>query len=101
MTQRKPEVSSVSAPPDWLPTENVLPSAQGETFDRNGDYVRRWVPELRKIPIKMIHKPWTAPPVVLQEAGVELGQGYPLPIVDHQEARRTALSAVKSIKQGA
>ena len=74
------------------------PTAQGEKFDPNGDYVRRWVPELAKLPAKYIHSPWTAPPVELREAGIELGKDYPEPIVDHSYARGRALEAFESIK---
>jgi deoxyribodipyrimidine photo-lyase len=63
------------------------PVTQGERFDPSGEYVRRWVPELRGLPDKYLHAPWTAPPGVLAQAGVRLGRDYPLPIVDHKEAR--------------
>ena len=71
------------------------PMTQGQKFDPNGDYVRRWVPELAKLPAKHIHQPWTAPPEVLAEAGVELGTTYPKPIVDHKTARETFLATAK------
>lgn len=63
------------------------PVRQGERFDPSGDYVRRWIPELRELPTKYVHAPWTAPANVLAEAGVRLGHDYPEPIVDHKEAR--------------
>lgn len=77
------------------------PTSQGERFDPNGDYVRRWVPELAKVPAKFIHSPWTAPPIDLRDAGVELGRDYPAPIVDHSYARGRALEAFESLKQPA
>ena len=43
------------------------PVIQGEKFDPHGDYVRRWIPELKKLPSKWIHKPWMAPSIVLQD----------------------------------
>jgi deoxyribodipyrimidine photo-lyase len=76
------------------------PVLQGEKFDASGDYVRRWVPELAKMESKWIHAPWLAPPLVLATAGVELGRSYPLPIVDHGEARERALQALKQVKKG-
>lgn len=74
------------------------PVLQGEKFDANGDYVRRHVPELEKLPAKWIHRPWAAPEAVLREAGVVLGETYPRPIVDHAEARARALAAFETVK---
>lgn len=74
------------------------PILQGEKFDPEGDYVHRWCPELAKLPRAWIHKPWQAPPLVLHEAGVQLGHHYPQPIVDHGQARDAALVAFKSLK---
>jgi deoxyribodipyrimidine photo-lyase len=73
------------------------PILQGEKFDPNGDYVRRWVPELARLPSKVIHKPWTAKPDQLAAAQVRLGKTYPHPIVDHDKARGRALMNVKSL----
>jgi deoxyribodipyrimidine photo-lyase len=67
------------------------PVTQGTRFDPHGDYVRRWVPELARMPAKYIHAPWKAPPDVLRAAGVGLGTEYPRPIVDHAQARRRFL----------
>lgn len=74
------------------------PQKQGETFDPEGVYVRRWVPEIAKLPDKYLHSPWDAPPEVLAHAGITLGTTYPRPIVDHQQARAAALAAFASIK---
>ena len=74
------------------------PMGQGETFDTDGAYVRRWVPELAKLPDGVIHSPWTTDPLVLRAAGVTLGQTYPHPIVEHRFARDRALQALKHIK---
>ena len=76
------------------------PILQGEKFDKDGDYVRKWVPELKKISNKFIHKPWDAPEMELLQAGVTLGEDYPYPIVDHAKARDVALEALSSIKKG-
>jgi deoxyribodipyrimidine photo-lyase len=67
------------------------PVLQGERFDPAGDYVRRWVPELSKVPDRFIHAPWRAPAEVLAKAGVHLGKDYPFSIVDHDAARKRAL----------
>ena len=71
------------------------PVLQGEKFDSAGDYVRRWVPEIAKLPDTFLHAPWTAPASVLAQAGVSLGANYPAPIVDHATARAEALAAFK------
>lgn len=73
------------------------PVLQGEKFDAEGAYVRKWVPELQKVPSKWIHKPWEAPTEVMVAAGVKLGQQYPAPMVDHNEEREKALRAFKQI----
>ena len=74
------------------------PVLQGEKFDKKGDYVRRFVPELAKMPDKYLHRPFDAPQTVLEEAGVVLGESYPKPIIDRPEARKRALAALASIK---
>ena len=74
------------------------PVTQGVTFDADGTYVRRWVPELAKLPAAHIHAPWMAPELELVAAGVRLGETYPRPIVAHAEARTRALAALKSLK---
>lgn len=75
------------------------PVLQGEKFDPDGTYVRRWVPELAKVPAKWIHRVWEAPADVLASAGVTLGATYPRPIVDHAEARARALKALTSVSK--
>ncbi|GGD12414.1 deoxyribodipyrimidine photo-lyase [Pyruvatibacter mobilis] len=75
------------------------PITQGEKFDPDGDYVRRYVPELANLPNKYLFSPWTAPDDVLKEAGVTLGQDYPEPIVDHSAARDRALGGYDDIKK--
>ena len=71
------------------------PFTQGEKFDPNGEYVRKYVPELAKLPSKYIHQPWTAPEGVLAAAGVTLGDTYPKPIIEHKAARERALAGYK------
>lgn len=72
------------------------PVLQGEKFDPDGDYVRKWVPELAELPAEWIHKPWQAPEPVLDSAAIELGRDYPRPIIDHAFARQRALEAYKA-----
>lgn len=71
------------------------PVLQGEKFDPQGNYVRRWVPELAKVPDKWLHHPWNAPKESLP---IVLGKDYPLPIVDHATARQIALSSYHKLK---
>ena len=74
------------------------PVGQGVRLDPEGDYVRRWVPELKGLPAAYIHSPWSAPSSALRAAGVSLGRSYPLPIVDHAAARAAALDAFRSLR---
>jgi deoxyribodipyrimidine photo-lyase len=73
------------------------PELQGRKFDPDGDYVRRWVPELAAVPAAYIHAPWEAPALELRAAGVTLGRTYPEPIVDLGAARLRALEAFKHV----
>ena len=72
------------------------PVTQGERFDGDGAYVRRWVPEVARLPDKFLHAPWTAPASVMAHAQVE--GNYPDPIVDHATARAEALAAFKHLR---
>jgi deoxyribodipyrimidine photo-lyase len=74
------------------------PVLQGRKFDGAGAYVRRWVPELAKLPDAWIHKPWEAPSDVLAAAGVALGPTYPHPIIGLGEGRNRALKAFRKIR---
>ena len=75
------------------------PERQSERFDPEGEYIRRWIPELRRLPVPWIHAPWRAPGVVLDEARIKLGENYPRPVVDHDLARREALAAFEQIRR--
>ena len=74
------------------------PVLQGQKFDPDGAYVRRWVPELANALAAWIHAPWLASPVERASAGLALGRDYPLPIVDHGAARARALKALAAIR---
>jgi deoxyribodipyrimidine photo-lyase len=75
------------------------PILQGKKFDPDGNYVRRWVPELADLSVSDMHAPWEASDDALEEAGVKLGHTYPEPIVEHGQGRKRALEAFESIKK--
>jgi deoxyribodipyrimidine photo-lyase len=77
------------------------PFGQGEKFDPAAIYVRKWVPELARLPDHLIHRPWEAPSAVLASAGIKLGMDYPRPIVNHDAARARALEALSGMKPDA
>jgi len=74
------------------------PILQGKKFDPQGAYIRRWVPELNKVPDRYIHRPWTMPPEEQKAAHCVIGHAYPSPIVDHAWARERTLAAYKQAK---
>ncbi len=74
------------------------PVLQGEKFDAEGEYVRRWLPELKTMPDKFIHKPWEAPGEVRRAAGIAIDSCYAKPIVDLKLSRDRALAAYTKIK---
>jgi deoxyribodipyrimidine photo-lyase len=74
------------------------PVLQGEKFDPDGAYVKRFVPELAGLSAKIVHKPFDATPIELRSAGVTLGKDYPAPLVDHKVARERALAALAATK---
>ena len=87
--------------PDAAPYFRIFnPIKQGERYDATGAYVRQWVPELAPLDDKHIHTPWLASKTALNEANIVLGETYPLPLVDHQEARKRALDAYAFVRQG-
>lgn len=75
------------------------PISQGQKFDPQGDYVRRWVPELQGVPKKFIHAPWQMSTSEQIKARCRIGQEYPPPIVDHAWARDRMLAAYKAVRQ--
>lgn len=74
------------------------PVLQGEKFDPQGGYVRRWVPELATLETRYLHQPWTAPASALAARGIALGRTYPHPIVDLAASRGAALAIYKNMR---
>jgi deoxyribodipyrimidine photo-lyase len=77
------------------------PVLQGEKFDADGAYVRRWVPEIAGLPDKFLHKPWEAPEIILRGANIRLGVDYPRPVMDHGQGRARALAAYAEMRGAA
>lgn len=77
---------------------HLQPDAAGREIRSDGDYVRRYVPELDGLEKRYIHRPFEAPEELLRKAGVRLGETYPRPVVDHAVARRRALAAYKATR---
>ena len=67
-------------------------------FDSEGEYTKKYIPELRDLPNKYLFNPWEAPIEILEKANVILGENYPFPIVDIKESREKALEAFSSTK---
>ena len=75
------------------------PVLQGRRFDPDGAYIRRWVPELRRVPTAHIHDPWRLTSAEQEAAACRMGRDYPAPIVDHAEARRRALALYEAARR--
>ena len=75
------------------------PITQGEKFDKQGDYVRTYVPELARLPDKFLHKPWELPGDIAADIGFAIGKDYPRPVVDLSVTRKEALDALQTLKE--
>jgi deoxyribodipyrimidine photo-lyase len=88
--------------PDAAPYFRIFnPTLQGQKFDADGGYVRRFVPELARLAAPDIHAPWNVPAATLAKAGIALGKTYPHPIVDLAAGRARALAAYEAVKAAA
>ncbi|GFZ81498.1 deoxyribodipyrimidine photo-lyase [Rickettsiales bacterium] len=74
------------------------PVTQGQKFDPDGSYIRKFIPEIASLPDKYLFSPWEAPEHVLEDAGIKLDITYPRPVVDLKKSRDVALEAFKSLK---
>jgi deoxyribodipyrimidine photo-lyase len=72
------------------------PMTQQERFDPDGEYVRRWIPELREVPDEHIVRPWRMDDEEQQRYGCRIGVDYPPPVVDHAEERRIAVERYRA-----
>jgi len=77
------------------------PITQSEKFDSEGKFIKRYLPQLDKLSKKSIHAPWQAGHIELEAAGLTLGRDYPLPVVDHDEARKNTLVRYSVVKKPA
>ena len=77
------------------------PITQGEKFDPEGEYTKKWVPELINLPKKFLFCPWQAPAEILEKSGIQLGTTYPMPIVDLKVSRNLALEAFSKLPKTA
>jgi len=85
---------------DAHPFEHVMDlESEAKRFDPKGNYVRRWIPVLARLPAKYIHAPWEAPADILADAGVELGVNYPWPVVDMEESKEALAAVVKIVEE--
>ena len=75
------------------------PITQAEKFDGDAEYIKKYVPELANLPAKYIGAPASAPPEILAQANIKLGDDYPYPIVDAKQSRLDALAAFATLKE--
>ena len=75
------------------------PITQSEKFDPEGKFIKRYLPQLEKLSKKSIHAPWKAGHIELEAAGIVIGRDYPLPVVDHDEARKNTLVRYSVVKK--
>jgi deoxyribodipyrimidine photo-lyase len=91
-------IASVGTDPQPVYRRLYNPARHQERYDPDGEYVRRYVPELRHVPDEFLSEPWHMPAEVQREAGCVVGRDYPEPIVDHAEARRAALARYAAVR---
>jgi deoxyribodipyrimidine photo-lyase len=85
-------IASVGVDPQPPARRIYNPARQQARFDPDGEFVRRYLPELELVPDAYLAEPWTMPRNVQLEAQCVIGRDYPPPIVDHNRARREAIA---------
>lgn len=89
-------IASVGVDPAPLFRRLYNPSSQRDTYDPDGSYVRRYVPELQNVPDEYLSQPWTMPEDIQKETGCVISSDYPAPVVDHAEARQLTMERYKN-----
>jgi deoxyribodipyrimidine photo-lyase len=93
-------ISSVGVDPAPYYRRMYNPAAQQERHDPDGAYVRRWVPELRDVPLAKLAEPWRMTEEEQEAAGCVIGRDYPEPIVDHKRERERAMARYREASGG-
>lgn len=75
------------------------PLKQGLDHDAQGQFIRRWLPELRQVPAVYLHQPWSMDPAIQERVGCVLGRSYPLPIVDWAAAAASARERIWGLRE--
>lgn len=84
---------------DAMPYFRVFnPTRQGERFDPEGTYVRRWIEPLHDVPARYVHEPWRMDAATQQAARCVIGRDYPAPIVEHAMARARAIERFRELR---
>ena len=77
----------------------ILDELEDVVVDPDGNYIKKFIPELNKLPKKFIHEPWKADSAILKNSDIKLGDTYPNPIVDHKFARERALNKYAELRK--
>lgn len=75
------------------------PWTQGEKYDPDGEYIRKWVPELRDVPDEYIHRPYKMNQIAQKESNCVIGEDYSRPLVDHSEMREDAVERFEEARE--
>jgi len=91
-------IASVGVNPAPAFRRLLNPALQQRRHDPDGEYVRRWVPELRRVPDAHLAEPWRMSDAEQDAAGCRIGRDYPTPVVDHAVERRRALARYAAVR---